>query len=835
MLTQEKIRLFSVKRDASGVCLLKSTIHQRDQLPNYIAISYNWDDLKVKKRRIRLEEESENGDHRLKSDFSLQPNISACLRRLADSFQEGTNFWVDAVCINQDESSEKETQIKEMGRTFERAEQVIVWLGQTNSDRSNNDRSKKKDVEALFHELKRKQTDLSSAATNGLAYLCHRKYWTRGWIVQEILVASKLEIWFDCFKFVWDDIASRDRPKIQPAYKLFTTRERLDEIDGHPRDPKPFDFDSPISYNMWEDDKETYVPDPIRDHIWGHALYIFHLRDQHGSEAPSDKKTLPIYHALYMCREQKFYQCNDRYYGIFHLLPKEDQLERKVSTKMIDLFTDLLFHGAGRLVDDAGWQDPVRCSYEEDRKILQLRDTFRKLLLDIFTGNGQEDEPTEEELELLETRWAESQNKYCESGPMNVHGLWKTEFPFQRESREQRKQREQREQRKLQGKREQRKQQKQREQLMLRDPIRGLQEQQEQQEQQERREQQKRQEQREQREQREQQEQQEQRDLSSIIDRLLEVRGSRPGKQVQLLESEISFLCTKAREIFMWQPMLLELEAPIKICGDVHGQYYDLLRWFEYTGFPPKANYLFLGNYVDYGKQSLETICLLLAYKIKYPENFFLLRGNHETASMNRMHGFYDECKQRYNIKLWKTLIDIFNCLPIAAIINDSIFATHGGLSPDLNSMEQIRRLMRPTDLPDCGILCDLIWSAPDKDITGWSENLDRGVGFTFGPDVVSRFLKRHNLGLICRAHQVVEDGYEFFSNRQLVTLFSAPDYRGEFNNAGAMMSVDENRMCSFQILKPVDRVAAIPQHREGALSRLMGAVYGMGKTIVGQ
>lgn len=206
-------------------------------------------------------------------------------------------------------------------------------------------------------------------------------------------------------------------------------------------------------------------------------------------------------------------------------------------------------------------------------------------------------------------------------------------------------------------------------------------------------------------------------DLDSVIDRLLEVRGSRPGKQVQLLEAEIRYLCTKAREIFISQPILLELEAPIKvstsihehaagrilsfrqICGDIHGQYYDLLRLFEYGGFPPEANYLFLGDYVDRGKQSLETICLLLAYKIKYPENFFILRGNHECASINRIYGFYDECKRRYNIKLWKTFTDCFNCLPIAAIIDEKIFTMHGGLSPDLNSMEQIRRVMRPTDV----------------------------------------------------------------------------------------------------------------------------------------
>jgi len=230
-------------------------------------------------------------------------------------------------------------------------------------------------------------------------------------------------------------------------------------------------------------------------------------------------------------------------------------------------------------------------------------------------------------------------------------------------------------------------------------------------------------------------------DIDKIIERLLEVRNKKPGKvnQVHFQESEITNLCNKSREIFISQPVLLELEAPIKIVGDIHGQYYDLLRLFEYGGFPPDANYLFLGDYVDRGKQSLETICLLLAYKIKYPENFFLLRGNHECASINRIYGFYDECKRRFSIKLWKTFTDCFNCLPIAAVIDEKVFCVHGGLSPELHSMDQIRRIPRPTDVPDSGIICDLLWSDPEKELEGWGEN-DRGVSFTFGGDVVSKF-----------------------------------------------------------------------------------------------
>ncbi|KAI4342676.1 hypothetical protein MLD38_027269 [Melastoma candidum] len=302
--------------------------------------------------------------------------------------------------------------------------------------------------------------------------------------------------------------------------------------------------------------------------------------------------------------------------------------------------------------------------------------------------------------------------------------------------------------------------------------------------------------------------------LDSIIGRLLSVRG-RPSAQVQISEGEITQLCFAAKDVFLSQPNLLELEAPIKVCGDIHGQYSDLLRLFELSGFPPRSNYLFLGDYVDRGKQSLETICLLLAYKIKYPLRFYLLRGNHECASLNRIYGFFDECKRRYTVRLWKVFTDCFNCLPIAALIDDRIICMHGGLSPELQDLNQIRWLPRPTDIPEKGLLCDLLWSDPAKDIQGWGPS-DRGVSYVFGPDRVIDFLKKQDLDLICRAHQVVEDGYEFFANRHLVTIFSAPNYCGEFDNAGGMMSIDENLVCSFQILNPTNQGLG-----NGTMSRL--------------
>lgn len=296
--------------------------------------------------------------------------------------------------------------------------------------------------------------------------------------------------------------------------------------------------------------------------------------------------------------------------------------------------------------------------------------------------------------------------------------------------------------------------------------------------------------------------------IDDTIELLLDVgyTGKTP-RNLCLKSSEIGAICRAAQELFLSQPPLLELSPPVKVVGDVHGQYGDLLRLFGMCGFPPHANYLFLGDYVDRGKQSLETILLLLCYKIKYPENFFLLRGNHESASVTRIYGFYDECKRRSSMKAWRTLVDTFNTLPLAAIVAQKIFCVHGGLSPSLTNINELRQIERPTDVPEYGLLNDLLWSDPTDGPNEWEDN-ERGVSYCYNKVAINKFLQRFGFDLVCRAHMVVEDGYEFFNDRSLVTVFSAPNYCGEFDNWGAAMSVSEELLCSFELLKPLDSAA---------------------------
>jgi protein phosphatase len=289
--------------------------------------------------------------------------------------------------------------------------------------------------------------------------------------------------------------------------------------------------------------------------------------------------------------------------------------------------------------------------------------------------------------------------------------------------------------------------------------------------------------------------------ILATVTRLLNAKSMKTQKQVVMKEDEIKLILTHVREIFMVEPMLLEIAPPIRICGDIHGQFYDLLRIFDRCGTPPQSGYLFLGDYVDRGRHSMETIILLFGLKILMPSKVFLLRGNHECASINKMYGFYDDVKRRYNIKLFKTFADVFNCMPVACSINEKILCMHGGLSPELDDLQKINAIARPVDVPERGLLCDLLWADPEEGLEGFQES-DRGVSYLFGEDVVTDFLDMHGYDLVVRAHQVVERGYSFFSDKQLVTIFSAPSYCGEFDNAAAVMSIDPEMRCSFAVLQ---------------------------------
>ena len=202
----------------------------------------------------------------------------------------------------------------------------------------------------------------------------------------------------------------------------------------------------------------------------------------------------------------------------------------------------------------------------------------------------------------------------------------------------------------------------------------------------------------------------------------------------------------------------------------------------------------------------LEVICLLLCYKIKYPHKITLLRGDHASSEQNKIYGFCDEFKRRYNVKIWKKFTNLFNYFPIVAIINHKIFCVHRGLSPELRSLQNIKDIHRPTDIPDCGLLCDLLNSDPDIEAVNYDEN-DKGVSVIFGESIVEYFLKKFDLDFIVRGNKVVDKGYEYFASKKLLTIFSATCFRGKNDNHGGILIIDGNLISSFKILGPVQNL----------------------------
>ncbi|XP_010522672.1 PREDICTED: serine/threonine-protein phosphatase BSL1 isoform X1 [Tarenaya hassleriana] len=313
-----------------------------------------------------------------------------------------------------------------------------------------------------------------------------------------------------------------------------------------------------------------------------------------------------------------------------------------------------------------------------------------------------------------------------------------------------------------------------------------------------------------------------------VISTLLRPRNWKPpaNRKFFLDSYEVGELCYAAEQIFMHEPTVLQLRAPIKVFGDLHGQFGDLMRLFDEYGFPSTAgdityiDYLFLGDYVDRGQHSLETITLLLALKIEYPESVHLIRGNHEAADINALFGFRLECMERMGendgIWAWTRFNQLFNHLPLAALIEKKIICMHGGIGRSISSVEQIEKIERPITM-DAGsiVLMDLLWSDPTENdsIEGLRPNA-RGPGLvTFGPDRVTDFCKKNKLQLIIRAHECVMDGFERFAQGQLITLFSATNYCGTANNAGAILVVGRGLVIVPKLIHPLPPPILSPEN----------------------
>ncbi|KAJ5066684.1 serine/threonine-protein phosphatase pp2a-related [Anaeramoeba ignava] len=299
--------------------------------------------------------------------------------------------------------------------------------------------------------------------------------------------------------------------------------------------------------------------------------------------------------------------------------------------------------------------------------------------------------------------------------------------------------------------------------------------------------------------------------MSSQID----IQIEKLYKRELLSENEVKKLCIKAQEVLLDDGNLIYLDPPITICGDIHGQFYDLQELFKIGGFCPKTKYLFMGDYVDRGYFSLETFLLLLALKVRYPDRIYLLRGNHESRQITQVYGFYEECLRRYtNANVWRYCTEVFDYLPLAALVGGEIFCVHGGLSPSVSTIDQIQVIDRKLEVPHEGAMCDLLWSDPEE-LEGWG-NGPRGAGFIFGSEPVMQFSKINNLSLICRAHQLIMEGYLYMFNKSLVTVWSAPNYYYRCGNSAAILEIQDNLDRNFKVFDAApDETRQTPQKKK--------------------
>lgn len=278
-----------------------------------------------------------------------------------------------------------------------------------------------------------------------------------------------------------------------------------------------------------------------------------------------------------------------------------------------------------------------------------------------------------------------------------------------------------------------------------------------------------------------------------------------------LSEPDVKELCDKVKEILIEENNVQPVSAPVTVCGDIHGQFYDLKKLFDEGGNIPENKYIFMGDYVDRGYNSVETIEYLFVLKLKYPDRLTLLRGNHESRQICFSYGFYEESNRKYgNVNIWKYFNELFDYLPIAALIEGKIFCVHGGLSPSVSAIDQIRLIYRHQEIPHEGTFCDLLWSDPDN-IDTWVTSA-RGAGFLFGWKVVKEFNHINDLDIVCRAHQLVSEGYKFwFEEKSCLTVWSCPNYCYRCGNVASIMKVDENLSKEFKVFDKAPEGEKVP------------------------
>ncbi|KAL2210341.1 calcineurin-like phosphoesterase [Sarocladium strictum] len=371
------------------------------------------------------------------------------------------------------------------------------------------------------------------------------------------------------------------------------------------------------------------------------------------------------------------------------------------------------------------------------------------------------------------------------------------------------------------------------------------------------------------------------------------------AKQCHYLpERAMKELCEKVKEILMEESNIQPVCTPVTVCGDIHGQFYDLLELFRVAGGMPgetnvqapktattvitsddieppsqitnpklrkkvkpsidgdsigggdgddddaemdaasqsgdsgvevtsapahtssqsaETRFIFLGDFVDRGYFSLETFTLLMCLKAKYPDRIVLVRGNHESRQITQVYGFYEECQQKYgNASVWKACCHVFDFLVLAAIVDGELLCVHGGLSPEIRTIDQIRVVARAQEIPHEGAFCDLVWSDPE-DVETWAVS-PRGAGWLFGDKVANEFNHVNGLKLIARAHQLVNEGYKYhFAENSVVTVWSAPNYCYRCGNVASIMSVDNDLSPKFSIFSAVpDDQRHVPASRRG-------------------